>query len=216
MKKSRKWLKRIIVLGITLLIAVFLTEEFIYQQKIGDEFYFSAIPNDSVRLGMRPCDVITALGKPDEENIMEDFFQVGFVGNKVEWRETGEIELRYKIQMLEEDVTIVYQYNKRKNRIWHVNVRNIGMYKTLEEATAIVDKLANYAETVFEQKGDYTFQNMGEGIIPCLTYRFKAENQSDVFMYEISIIGENDVSGLNDDNSYHINIYQNLFQIKSY
>lgn len=211
MKKIKEWVKPIIVMGVTLFIAAFLIEEFSYQQKISDEFYSSAIPNDPVKLGMRPYDVKAVLGDPEETYIEKDLFQIGFAGNDAEWRETGEIMLGYKMRILDEAVTIEYQYNKRENTIWQINARGIGYYKTLDEAIAIVDKLATYAEMVFEQKGDYTFDEM-KGSVSRLTYRFRAENQSDTFMYEISMTDVNAIYDWDYDNSYRVSIWQSLFQ----
>ena len=208
MKKSKKLLSKILYVCIAVLIAVVAVNQISYQLKIGDEFYHSAIPNDSVSLGMKSYDVKKALGEPDEEMALMDHYQVGFAGNNYEFRETGEVVLTYDKLVFNESATMQYSYYKPSNKINHMRAY-IGSYKTLDEATTMLEKLLDHAVQKFEQKGDYSIQLL-DSVLSSLTYRLTVENSANTFMYEI-IVNDAAVYGLEREEPYSINIYQSLY-----
>ena len=208
MRKSKKLLRNIIFIGIAVLIAMVIINQIVYHMKLDDEFYSSAIPNDLVVMGMKSSDAKAVLGKPEEEMVMMDYYQVNYGGNDLEYRETGEVVLTYDAFMFGESGTIQYSYYKPDCKVNHARVYLEG-YETLEEATAMTEKLLEYAEEKFKQKGDYHLEPM-DSVISCLTYRLKAEDNADTFIYEISVSDDREL-GLMREKPYSINIYQNLF-----
>jgi len=203
MRKHIKWIVYIVALGVALLMAVRLMDQFAYQRRMGDVFYASVIPGDPVSMGMRLDDVYSVLGKPDEETVMFDSYLVGFGGNNYVWRETGEVLLIYNVQILHQDARVRYSYyqDKTVKYVW----AHVSGYETIPEVLAAREELVRQAEAAFEQKGDFTFELLGNRYSG-LTYRFRAENRDHVFRYEVSSIGGG-AFGV----PYYINIYQSLY-----
>lgn len=211
MKKSIKLLRNIAIICIAVLIGIVIIIQVAYHLKLNDDFYSSGIPNDPVPMGMRSYDVKSVLGEPEDEIALVDSYQVGFAGNNYEFRETGEVLLFYSVQVFGESYSIKYSYYKPDRRINHV-LAYVGEYKTLDEATAMVEKLLDHAKQKFDQKGDYQIELL-DSVVSSLTYRLSAENNTDRFVYEISISDSRKL-GLERDAPYSVNVYQNLFSKK--